>query len=996
MNPPFTFAAFVGAVHGVQPFPWQQRLADRAVANDWPSQVDVFTGLGKTMAIDAAVYALAASADVPPGERRTPTRIAFIVDRRVVVQAAYEHALEINAALDGTRDVPVLRWAREQLLSIVGETGEPLVVTQMRGGVTWESRWVRSPQQPAVVVGTVDQLGSRLLFRGYGTSDRMKPIDAALIGTDALIVLDEAHMSSALVETVTTVRTLGSRAVVPPLPARPVRVLELTATPRNVSDDHLIGEDDLADPVAGPRLRAVKRAHLVDVVEGPGGRGARSLGAAMAAIVRDAIERRSDAPVVLVVANTISLARDIYDELARRGRRCELVVGRCRSFERETNRRRWWADAAAGRVRESEGEPLVVVATQTVEVGADLDVDVLVTEAAPIEALVQRFGRVDRLGIVGATDSFVVHAAARSTEESMPYGAATARTWTWLAEQAGGAAAVTGDEGSLDDAPWVDFGPIELRRRLDEVGDRTVLMSSVSPAPVVVQGCIEVWRRTSPVPDPDESIIGYLHGFDRGDPSVAVAWRAGRTPDALLASLTTQPLRPAELVEVSIASFARFWRGAPPHSDASDLEWAGTPPDETRASALSGAEGAAVVLRGQEWVELAHDQRARPGDVIVLDVSLGGHDQSGWTGTRDRPVVDIADLLAVAEPNTRARPTLRLDPGSIAPVVGVSEEALERQLNDLGLGIAAVDEDTPLVSAAVETFLSGLAELTESAEQNDAPWPYRRVFSELLSRLRNETRWSLEATSPGGHVEVIYEREESPRPVRLVARSTTPIEVVVDADDGRDLDTSRSTHEVTLRSHLDSVGDRASDFGRRLGLRSELVEAVGLAGRFHDLGKADARFQALLRGGPRWIAEVTGPDSKDLLAKSSQASPRRRRARPDEWPIGYRHEAISLTLLATAPADVFDGVDRALVAHLVASHHGFARPLFPAIEDRAGPATAVDYGGVRFAATSSGSHPGWSHPATFTSLCERYGSWGLALLESIVRLADISISEEGR
>ena len=64
----------------------------------------------------------------------------------------------------------------------------------MRGGMYRDNGWADEPNQPLVCVSTVDQTGSRLLFRGYvqvGPSSR--PVHAGLIGTDSLIIVYEAH-----------------------------------------------------------------------------------------------------------------------------------------------------------------------------------------------------------------------------------------------------------------------------------------------------------------------------------------------------------------------------------------------------------------------------------------------------------------------------------------------------------------------------------------------------------------------------------------------------------------------------------------------------------------------------------------------------------------------------------------------------------------------------------------------------------------------------------
>ncbi len=114
-----------------------------------------------------------------------------------------------------------------------------------------------------------------------------------------------------------------------------------------------------------------------------------------------------------------------------------LLTGRIRPFDRDQLLEKWLPQIRAGREREPE-RPLFVVATQTVEVGANLDFDALVTEAAPLDALRQRFGRLDRLGRrheVGAASpaSIVVRSdQAKKSDEDPIYGSAIAETWKWL------------------------------------------------------------------------------------------------------------------------------------------------------------------------------------------------------------------------------------------------------------------------------------------------------------------------------------------------------------------------------------------------------------------------------------------------------------------------------------------------------------------------------------------------------------------------------------
>ena len=71
--------------------------------------------------------------------------------------------------------------------------------------------------------------------------------------------------------------------------------------------------------------------------------------------------------------------------------------------------------------------------------------------------------------------------------------------------------------------------------------------------------------------------------------------------------------------------------------------------------------------------------------------------------------------------------------------------------------------------------------------------------------------------------------------------------------------------EVTLDDHSRHVEERVRNYARRLGLSDRLINDLAVAAWLHDIGKADRRFQRMLRGGSE-IAYYR--DENRILAKS--------------------------------------------------------------------------------------------------------------------------------
>ena len=263
------FEKFFEELHGFPPFPWQNRLMRRVAEEGWPAVLDLPTSAGKTAALDVALFKTVLDADKPPQERQAPRRIFFIVDRRLVVDEAYERACliqdRLRLALRSGRGI--LAEAAQRLVKLtLQEEAEPVEVIRLRGGLPRERAFLRNPLQPAIVLSTVDQVGSRLLFRGYGVSEFMRPIHAALVGIDSLIIIDEAHLSRPFLETLHWIQRYQSEAWAERIIGRPATVVQMTATPAlKTGGIFSLEQEDWKHELLGSRLKCAKPAEIVGV-----------------------------------------------------------------------------------------------------------------------------------------------------------------------------------------------------------------------------------------------------------------------------------------------------------------------------------------------------------------------------------------------------------------------------------------------------------------------------------------------------------------------------------------------------------------------------------------------------------------------------------------------------------------------------------------------------------------------------------------------------------
>lgn len=756
------FWEFFTALHDHPPFPWQARAAERLIKDEALDAVTVPTGSGKTAMLDAALYHAAQGG---------PRRIFFIIDRRVVVDEAHERAKRIQHRLE---ERPELAEMRQRL-------GE-IQVIRLRGGIQGDDDWIWHPERTSLILSTVDQVGSRLLHRGYGVSSRMWPMHAGMVGNQALYLIDEAHLSTPFVSTVDSARRQGAD----------IRVIQLSATLADETPDSLgLNADDLTHPLLAKRLAAPKPVCLDTAPDADSQFAPRLVERALTLLAESPMPN----PVIAIVANRVKTARAIWQGLARHKQAAELLIGPIRPLDRDRLMARVLPETRTGRSRH-RSQPLFIVATQTIEVGADLDFDALITEAAPLSALRQRFGRLDRLGENGASLAWIIAREGQidpgKADKAPVYGRSLLDTWQWLKQ-------------AEAHAGRLDFGILAMQQTL------AALPPPVEPqshCPALLPGHVDLLSQTGP--DAPRFDPGpWLHGPQRRSREVGVVWRADlndHNRDNWAELMALFPPHRREAVQVPITALRDLLSGKG-NSDIFDLEGA----DATETSQPVELRHYLIWSdQKEEWQKREGTQLPRPGDSVILPAHYGGHDEFGWAFTASSPVDDIAEDCALEGDGTFC---LRLAPG-LTRRLGADKPLLDA-LNETLIGYRAACEDPSgdiepqQLEQAKQTFQKALAAI-------DHPW---------VQRLGSD--YTINLTTTGA---VLTQKR-----LQDLAGATT------------------AGVAVPLDEHLAGVEAMAA----RITQGHPAEAQIRTAAREHDLGKQARVFQILMHGDP--LRAAAGP-----------------------------------------------------------------------------------------------------------------------------------------
>lgn len=243
-----------------------------------------------------------------------------------------------------------------------------------------------------VTVATVDQLIYSFFNWGHW-------VMTGVASYNAKIIIDEIHIYDAytfglLLQTIECIRPFNTQFAIMSASLPNVLKTEL----EKVLPDYTLIQEPAHDE---------KQRHLIEVRD-----------SLIEHNVEDIKKHFYDKRKVLVVCNTISKAREIFNALSDISTEDKMLYhSQFILLDKKTKE-----DILENIEKKDSG--YIAVCTQIVEVSLDIDFDVLFTENAPIDAIIQRLGRVNRRGLIQSRIpewTFAPVILTRESEQSRKY-----------------------------------------------------------------------------------------------------------------------------------------------------------------------------------------------------------------------------------------------------------------------------------------------------------------------------------------------------------------------------------------------------------------------------------------------------------------------------------------------------------------------------------------------------------------------------------------------
>jgi CRISPR-associated endonuclease/helicase Cas3 len=582
------------------PYGYQERMARYGL----PDVLQAPTGTGKTGIILAWLWRLL-SDDYRPS---TPRRLVYALPQRSLVE-------QVSGEVE--------KW-----LANLGLTDQVALHVVMGGRGESQWQWRQDMDKPAIIVGTVDSLVSKALNRGYGIGRATFPVDFALVTNGAHWVIDEIQLCR---ESTTTLRQLAafSQAYATAEPfgltcmsaTVPAGLLETVDNPVASRTVTIMPEERTGELAV--RLGAERTIRKLSVTPGD-----------YKAIASAALERHRAGELTLVVLNTVDAAKEVFKHVRKGTGKVTLLHSRFRGTERER-----LLDTIIKDPRDR-----IVVATQVVEAGIDLNASVLITEAAPWPSVVQRAGRCNRTGTIQGAELCWIQ-----PKNSPPYEqddiTATAAELETLED-----VAVT-SEDLLGHHVKVPEQQVAVLRRPD---------------------FLALFDTSPDLAGNDLDVAPYVR--DAEDLDAQVAWATWETADGRPPEDAKAPSGEYRC-RVPLGKVAELARAIP--------VW--------RLDQVAGT-----------WVRVTPQARARPGEVLVVSATDGGYDpDTGFEASAKGPVPGCPRLVSRSEPATGTEDPYGKDSSNVQQKQWLSLDQHSEDVRDRAIELlAAIQPDLPDGAAA--------------------------------------------------------------------------------------------------------------------------------------------------------------------------------------------------------------------------------------------------------------------------------------------------------